>query len=305
PFYLFLQLCLAQQNSVEVEIGSDNDYKVSTAQTDRYYTYGVDAAVRWRRKTPHFLTRYFANLQQSMSEMQFHMEAYTPEYLNDGSIDPNEEHPYAGYSYFKYLHTMAFPKSYIRLGLDVGILGPASQAGKVQNWFHRTISNDVELQGWSEQLPNQFAFNLQLAYAKTLASGKYTDLYTYAEVMFGNIYVYGKPQLHFRFGKLRPIPYSLAQNNQLLDTANNWELFLDFGFGFKLSVYNATLQGQLFDGEQRFTYKQLNNMVYNGNIALGMRYKTTNFKIVYHVATGELHSTETHRYAAFSLAQQF
>ncbi|MCV6631568.1 MAG: lipid A deacylase LpxR family protein [Flavobacteriaceae bacterium] len=308
-FWIFFGIPIAifaqQVPKMEIEIGSDNDYKVTTAQTDRYYTYGVDIALRWKPTSPHYLSKYFPNKQNSMSEIQFHMEAYTPEYLQDGSVDPNEERPYAGWSYFRYVHSMAFQKSYLKIGMDLGILGPASMAGKVQNWFHRQISNDVELQGWDEQIPNQIGINLRAAYALSFWKTKYLESFGNVETVLGNIYIYSKPQIQFRFGKMQALPYSIGSNNQLMGNGKDWEAFLETGFGAKISAYNATLQGKIMDGRQLFTYQELNNVIYNFYMRIALRYRYTGIRITYHVATGELHSTETHRFAAFSLAQQF
>ena len=56
------------------------------------------------------------------------MEAYTPGYI-EGQIDIDER-PYAGWSYFKYQNSFSYNKKSIKIGVDLGILGPHSYAGE-------------------------------------------------------------------------------------------------------------------------------------------------------------------------------
>ncbi|MEM7484176.1 MAG: lipid A-modifier LpxR family protein [Bacteroidota bacterium] len=305
---LFTHLVIAQETDQydhEIELGTDNDFLIIYTGTDRYYTYGINGAFRWRNKENHFVAKRFKKAQQSYSEININVEAYTPEYLSDGSMDPNEDRPYAGWAYANYAIAMAFEHSFVRLGVDIGILGPDSQAGGIQNWFHREISGDVELQGWENQLPNQFGINLRGKYGFEIKEGQWFDIYSTMDTSIGNIYIYGRPMVHFRIGNFQPVQYSVGQDNQLLGNKNQKEFYFDTGFGAKLSVFNATIQGNLFDNDSLITQDEINNLVFNGYFGLCFLRNRTSIEFKYHLATGELKSSEVNRYASLSFAQRF
>ena len=85
------------------------------------------------------------------------MEAYTPD-VTDLNMQM-QERPFAGWSYFEYKLGVAFDDKAIKAGIDIGILGPHSYAGNVQNWFHREITGDPTLSGWEDQIGDILGIN--------------------------------------------------------------------------------------------------------------------------------------------------
>ncbi len=306
--FLFAASLMAQEAehfNYEIELGHDNDFFVIYTGTDRYYTYGINAAFRWKGQKEHFYFKRNENYVSHYSEINANIEAYTPDYLAGGAVDPNEERPYAGWSYFNFSQAIAFENSFLRIGTDIGILGPDSKAGDIQNWFHG-ISGDDELQGWEEdQLPNQFGFNLRAKYGFEMSQGKLFDLYGTVDASLGNIYIHARPMLHARFGKFESIQYSVAQDNQLLGKKEQTEYYIEAGLGAKVSAYNATVQGNIFDNNDLFSQDEINNFIFNGYFGLAFSHKKTSIKIRYHLTTGELMSSELNRYGAISIAQRF
>ena len=289
----------------EVKIGHDNDFLVVFTSTDRYYTYGINAAFRWRGKRKAFLFKQSKSYRAHFNEVELNVEAYTPDYLSDGSIDANEERPYAGWSYVNLSQAIAFEKSFLRLGVDFGVLGPDSKAGKIQNWFHREISGDVELNGWNQQLENQFGINLNANYGFSISNTKIFELYSTIDISVGNIYTYARPMAHFRLGKFEPIQYSIGQDNQLLGKRKQFEFYFDTGFGAKGSLYNATLQGDIFDNKDLFDNSDINNLLFNGYFGICFLKNGFSVEFKYHMTTGEFYSTEAGRYATLEFAHRF
>lgn len=82
----------------EITVGHDNDFLVLLSSTDRYYTYGLNAGYRWRKKKEHFYFKRNTAYVDHYTDINLNIEAYTPEYLPDGSPDPDEQRPYAGWS---------------------------------------------------------------------------------------------------------------------------------------------------------------------------------------------------------------
>lgn len=289
----------------EIELGHDNDFFIIYTGTDRYYTYGINAAFRWKTNQQHFLFQQNENYVSHYNEINANVEAYTPDYLSGGAVDPNEERPYAGWSYINYTQSIAFNNSFLRIGADVGIIGPDSKAGDIQNWFHRQISGDAELDGWDEnQLPNQFGFNIRGKYGMDITNNGLLNIYGTMDASLGNVYINARPMIHARFGKFEDIQYSVGQDNQLLGKKKQTEYYIDTGVGVKASAYNATVQGYIFDNNDLFAQDDINNFLFNGYFGLCFLKNKTSIEIKYHLTTGELESSEVNRYGTVSIAQR-
>ncbi len=309
---LFMGLCTfgySQKNDVyryELEFGTDNDFLILYTATDRYYTYGINGSFRWLgRREESYVGRQFPNKRGYYQSIGVSIEAYTPNYLPDGSPDPDEERPYAGWSYIDYKITYGFKDVFLRFGLDVGILGPDSKAGEVQNWFHRTISNDPELSGWEDQLPNQLGVNIRAQLGKSFYGAKWFDSYYMADVSIGTIFIYAEPTVGIRIGKFEDLGKSISQDNQLMGSTDQMEYFFELGGGIRLSAYNATIQGNIFENTSLLTQEEINNSIFQSQMGINLLWKRFAAKVVYHLSTGELTSTETHRYAELKITYRF
>ncbi len=303
----FYNSSIAQEQDTynyEIEIGHDNDFFLLVVESDRYYTYGINSSFRWKNEKEHFFFKKNKNYQNHYNQIRLNIEAYTPNYLADGSADDTEERPYAGWSYAAFSQTVAFTESYLRLGVDVGVLGPDSKAGEIQNWFHRLI-DDVELQGWENQLPNQLGINLRGTYGFPLYESGSFDVFGTVDASLGNIYIYALPMINARLGKFNDIQNSISQNNQIMAPKSQIEYFLNIGIGAKASAYNATIQGNIFQDNHLFTQSEINNFVFSSYVGLNTLYKRFSFKLRYNVATGTLNSSDLNRYGALSLGYRF
>ncbi|WGK66240.1 lipid A-modifier LpxR family protein [Croceiramulus getboli] len=304
--FLSLQAQNEDYYKSEITLGHDNDFLIAYTGTDRYYTYGLNGSFKWRSDQGSFFLKNNPNYKSHYTQIKANIEAYTPEYLSEGRVDPNEERPYAGWSYVNLSQNTAFTKSFTRFGVDIGILGPDSKAGEIQNWFHRQFTSDPELDGWDErQLDNQFGFNIRGLYGQDLWTSGLFNIYTTADVSIGNIYNHGRANMHFRFGNFAPIQYSVAHQNQLLAPKSQKEFFVDIGLGAKLAAFNATVQGDLFDNDDPFTVDEINSLIFNGYFGLCFMSKGFSTTLKYNLTTGTLDSSEVNRYASLILAQRF
>ncbi|WP_299677138.1 hypothetical protein [uncultured Dokdonia sp.] len=70
-FYLFIVLFISVSSFAqtttdddhyqpEVEIGTDNDFLVIVAESDKYYTYGINSTFIWRNEKSIFLDKWFS-----------------------------------------------------------------------------------------------------------------------------------------------------------------------------------------------------------------------------------------------------
>ncbi|MFP4535172.1 MAG: lipid A deacylase LpxR family protein [Spirochaetaceae bacterium] len=124
--------------------------------TDRYYTHGVAMSVthqpEWGRELAELLP-FGRNSTRSGVGYLFAHEMYTPENLSE-SEPIADDRPYAGYAYLGVAHYRAGPATLEHLRIDVGAVGPATQAEEIQTYAHENWGGR-EPRGWSNQLANR------------------------------------------------------------------------------------------------------------------------------------------------------
>ena len=287
----------------EIQIGTDNDKFIAYTDTDRNYTYGINANFRWQPKDESLAHSWFNNIAGHFYEIGLNVEAYTPNYLEDSESDTYER-PFAGWSYATLQSTYTFKKSYLRFGLEAGILGYQSQAGQIQNWFHENVSNDATLD-WTGQIPNQLGINAKATYAYSLYDLSLLDVYASSEASLGNVFTYIWPRIHFRFGKFNKITESLATLNSVLAPSKASEIFFEYGLGVRFSAYNATIQGNIFDTNCVFHDNDINHAIFTMHLGLNLSVDRFSFIAKYQYGTGEYEYTKKHSYGMFNILYRF
>ena len=286
----------------EIELGTDNDFLVVSTSSDKYYTYGVNASFRWRRDKPNFISKLFSNKTGYFESLGFNMEAYTPDYQSSRN---ETKRPYAGWSYFEFQSTYGFKNSFLCLGMDIGILGPDSQAGALQNWFHGHVTGDKVLDGWKHQINNQLGVNIRGLYAISLHQNKIIDIYGSTDMSLGNVFTYIKPGINFRLGKFNKLSSSAVYQNAILANTTNRELFLDGGVAVKMSAFNATIQGNKIDELNFINSDAINNLFFNAQLGLYYASDRWVFGGKYFFSSGELNDNDNQRYAMLTFSYKF
>ena len=286
----------------EIELGTDNDFLVVNASSDKYYTYGVNTSFRWRVDKPNFLSKRFQNKTGYFQSLGFNIEGYTPDYQSSRN---ETKRPYAGWSYFEFQSTYGFKNSFLRWGIDIGILGPDSQAGALQNWFHGHITGDRVLDGWKHQISNQLGVNLRGLYAISLYQNKIVDIYGSTDISLGNVFTYIKPGINFRLGKFNTLSSSAVYQNTILANKSNKEFFLDGGIAVKMSAFNATIQGNKIDEFNFIDSKMINNLFFNAQLGLYYASNRSTVGAKYFFSSGELNDNDNQRYAMLTFSYKF
>lgn len=287
----------------EIEIGTDNDNFIVYTATDRNYTYGINAGLRWVPKHTLF-EGIFKNAQKHYQRIGFNIEGYTPNYQDESEPENTGiERPFAGWSYVNFETAYTFETSFLALRLDLGILGPSSQVDAIQNWVHENITGDSSVD-WTGQIPNQLGINIRGIYARELYSTGWFDTYFNTNASLGNIFTYLHPSLQFRVGKFNNITESIALHNRLLTPPDKAEFFIEYGLGYKFSGYNGTVQGDLF-GNDMFGDDGINHNIFTMNLSLNVAFERWAATIAYNYGTGEFENTQIHRYGSLRLFYKF
>jgi len=96
-------------------------------------------------------------------------EMATPDDI-DNPNPPLDDQPYAGMLYLDSLLYARKERWTHAWELELGVVGPASQAEHVQTRFHDIIGSD-EAKGWDTQLPNEPIINVGYTFAHLAAAG--------------------------------------------------------------------------------------------------------------------------------------
>lgn len=152
-----------------VRINYDNDFLTGR---DLYYTQGfrlewVSPILNdtWVAK---LLLRPAHTVQQT--GLAFEQDVYTPTDISKRPILTND-HPYCGTLYLQYF-TIATDTSHKRrfsTGLLAGIMGPLAGAPQTQRAFHTVFPNNIQPQGWPNELKNAPLLNYNIAVEQRLA----------------------------------------------------------------------------------------------------------------------------------------
>ncbi|MFD2147555.1 lipid A deacylase LpxR family protein [Mucilaginibacter antarcticus] len=243
---------LAQNHSSEFGAQSDNDSYLGGG-SDRYYTDGLFLFYR------HALdVKTSATLKNKVLGFEVGQKIFNPYGGNIVSV-LQVDRPFAGYLYaganLNFLHT---DESNLKVGVQVGIIGPASGAKEAQTWVHKNFGFYTP-SGWEYQIRNNLQLNLSADYNKLLGRGDFfientkadATLATYANLGTGFAGV-GIGAL-LRAGKVNQLFNSAStQSTTIADKnftpANKHEFFVYLKPMLNVVAYDATIQGGLFQG---------------------------------------------------------
>ncbi|HTD07223.1 lipid A deacylase LpxR family protein [Undibacterium sp.] len=196
---------------------------------DGFYTSGVQLGQRNVWNTQSNSTTYGWRIGQ---------ELYT---ASDTKLLPWQlsprDHPYAGWLFGGiYKESADASGRSIRLGLDVGCLGPCAAGDWSQTHLHRLLHQPLP-QGWSTQLGNEWGAVLYGEWSPLRwAPAAFLDITPTVKGRFGNIFTDAAVGLTVRAGALNRLPEQPAN-------------YAFFRAEAKAVAYNATIQGGYFADE--------------------------------------------------------
>jgi lipid A 3-O-deacylase len=235
------------QNSYRNQIGDrlDNDQYINPVH-DRYYLAGQflnfttvlntnkDSASRVIKKT---------------LEVEIGQQIFGP-LASWASEPPLQDRPYTGYLYAgAALNWLYANESALKITAQVGTIGPASQAERVQKGFHHALGlKDPE--GWAFQLKNEIGVNLEANYTRLLYRNRSErfDIAATPSLRLGNTFSNATAAVQLRFGRLDKL-YQSASTNSRVSLGNDrqqTELYLFAIPQLSYIGYDATIQGGMF-----------------------------------------------------------
>lgn len=169
------------------------------------------------------------------------------------------DRPFTGFLYLKSGITYITPKENIfRWNGVAGVIGKAALGKEVQLWHHRNFGLSIP-QGWETQLQTEPVVNLQAAYYHTISSQRekrFIDAQLKAEVNAGTFFTGASTGAIFKLGAFEKAASSAQWDARLHhynpDYQRSYELYFYFEPTITGQLFNATIQGGLFNREKDF-----------------------------------------------------
>ena len=195
----------------------ENDVFVS--DRDRHFSSGIRLDLVPRKEMSFLglnglMKRLMGSTGASRQFLSLGQDMHTPEDLSRTDLI-SDDVPYAGWLYLTVGRSRTTDSYTERLSLTIGVIGPASLAGKLQHTWHAAF-NFNEPRGWQNQLRNEPGLNLfyqrrwrvPFIEAKNGFEVRFSPA---AQVALGNIFVHAGGNLLFQIGKSLPKDASMPQ----------------------------------------------------------------------------------------------
>lgn len=245
-----LLICLAAMNHSfaqspvnEAGFQTDNDSYLAQG-SDRYYTNGIFLYFRHALKVTDT-----TKLKNKVLGFEVGQKMYNPQ---GGDIPAPEyvDRPFAAYLYIgSTLNLLYSNESNLKLGAQIGIVGPDALGHEAQNAIHRWFGFYPPT-GWQYQVNDGAELNLSAEYNKLLSRGKSVDLTFTSYGDLGNGFSGAGAGLMIRAGNFNRLFNSVSTQSTVsrLNSAplHKHEFFAYYKPALNYVAYDATIQGSLF-----------------------------------------------------------
>ena len=304
-FLLFTVTFYGQNKPGEIGIVIDNDLFTSTVN-DQYYTNGIEIFYRFLNQNEN------PKINKKITELKFGQYIYNPHTVEAASIRKHDR-PFAGYLFVEAgLHKFYQNESVFKMTGQVGVVGPASGAMEFQKLFHKAFGyKDVE--GWNYQIRNAFAIQGNLFYSKKILPSKFNenvDFSLQGEANFGTVLngITAGPLARFSLKKLLPFYDSNLHNASLNADKSKYSEQSEFYFyinpNLNYQVYDATIQGSLFNNESPVTF-DLRPFRFYGEAGFQYRKNHWNFHYLFIYRSKEVENTVNKGYFFGSIGASY
>lgn len=284
-----------------LKVSFENDL-ITFANTDRYFTNGIQFNLQaaWLAGLPFqklmIPYRKTASVSYNLSLVQ---NIYTP---TDTRVAPELTHdrPYASVLYFGFRKKVADPRREIKLSseINVGYIGPYSLGSSLQSFIHKAFPSNDKPMGWDTQINSDMILNYSAQLQKALIKKEKFSLLAGLDAGVGTLYTNAGAGLQLQAGKSEPV-FGLGENQHRAES----EYYFFTKTSFSFVVFNALLQGGMFNHDNSFTlsHNEIQRFVGNAEAGIHFRYKGIGIEIAQHFISPEYKGGLWHKWGRMSL----
>jgi hypothetical protein len=298
---------------------NQNDLYQLYLQSDKHFTNGAHIqASHGKFAQPVFKKVLIGNFFEGYDNfiISVGQDMHTPEDFNLTEVDSTDR-PYAGLLYATFNRTISSPEKLriLRSSLYLGVIGPASGAGKTQNFLHRILGNDL-FQGWDNQIGNGLVLDYAVMYRKGIGGlPKFMDLSWSMNTNIGTILNFASVSSRMILGKFNNPYYNLGlytkrdpEYNKEDEKFPNFQAYAFFeGFGGAM-LYNGTASGSLISFEKSpyvIPPGDIYRWIYGGSYGITLSYKHIFINYRHFVLNQQYGSKKWHGWGELNLLFSF
>lgn len=237
--------------------------------TDRYYTNGAGIELSFDPNFTPSIRDWLAPAGE-WDDPRFGVGVAIKQRIYTGIdiSDPNpapDDHPYAGYLYLALSLQRADETKHDHFELDLGLVGPGSGAETFQKFIHDVFPEEIDPQGWDEQLDNEptINFNFQRTWKSKPANiaGVQMEMLPAAGFDLGTVSVKARAKMTLRAGMNLPSDFGpatlLGHKDHTVPagasvfgedgTEHNWSFYLYASAQVEAIAHDIILDGNVFE----------------------------------------------------------
>lgn len=268
--------------------------------TDQYFSSGIELKVHapFMAKSP-FNKILIPHGKDALNyyALTFTHNMYTPIYVdtfNYRTID----HPFAAYILFgNRKESFNIHRSYkVTSEFQLGVIGSVAGGQVFQNTMHDQIAIAGPVEGWENQISNDFCFQYSAKLEKGILDIQWMELNAYAGGKLGIPHTEAQLGLYGRFGLFD----DYFQHNGI-NKNKTWQFWLFCSGDANLIAYNAVLQGGLFNEKNTYSLQTINHLIWHTKFGGSLVYKNLKLEIAQEVISPSFPTAQWHRWTFLGL----
>lgn len=239
----------------EIQLVVENDAFTGSLTKDQYYSSGIYPQFR-------ILKDSSANAK-IIRTYQLNHRMYTPSKIWLENV-ANFDRPYAGLLSVSTANEYYYSGgNYLKVELELGVLGPHAFVGNAQRAWHRFF-NMPHPGGWKYQIEDCPVINVYLKHVHPLVQFQKLELLSESAGAAGTVYNWARQEFTLRIGRFNPAHQSSYTSSSLgkagmhTKGGSTVESYFFYAPGLEYVAYNATLQGNFIGNESPDTVDAIN-----------------------------------------------
>lgn len=277
---LFCFYSLYAQKPAEAGLVTENDLYTSP-KNDKYYTNGLELFYRYLNNSSN------VKLAKKITEFRLGQHIYNPQSVLADNFFVNDR-PFAGYLFAEAgISKFYKSESLLKYTFQGGVVGPASGAADFQKLIHNTFGYHP-VKGWQYQITNTPVIQAEIFYTQKVFKETFTekiDVYLQGSVFAGMAFTGASvgPMVRISLKDVLLPIYNSALYNAAINSIKEQyrqqqELFIYLNPVLNYQLYDATIQGSLFNNTSPVTFPLI---PFRFNAEAGIKYRKNNWNFSY------------------------
>jgi len=189
---------------------------------------------------------------------------------------------------------------------NIGLLGPESGGGFIQNFVHVILPNNSAPKGWHNQIATDIIIDYQYKILKDLYSTDNFESYLIGAAQVGTLRDNITWGFGLRYGKFIPFYQDVAiyhRKRKLAPYPRKLQYNIVFNIETRLIGYDATLQGGMFNKKSVYVLPSgsINRFILESYAGFEVSYGQWELQFLQYWKSKEFHTGEDHKYVSVKL----